>query len=78
MYPTLLQKQCLQLLDIVFQHSYNKSKALPIISECLGDCLTDELTVLLQGVQCILDGLVNCLLNCATHFFDLVHTAAWL
>lgn len=80
MYLTLLQKQCLQLLDkgSVFLHSYKQSKDLPIISECLSDCLTDELTILLQGVQCILNGLVNCLLNCATHFFDLVHTAAWL
>lgn len=50
----------------------------PVIYERIIDGLTDKLTVLLQGVECILDCLVNSFLDGATHLFNLVHTATWL
>lgn len=50
----------------------------PVIYERIIDGLTDELTVLLQGVECILDCLVNSFLDGTTHLFNLVHTATWL
>lgn len=51
---------------------------LPVDTEAVSDGLTDELTVFLQGVECILDRLVDRFLDGATHLLDLVDTAAWL
>lgn len=78
-----MQKRCGQLLDkdsvLGFFLTIPTIKAdLPVTCKCLCDCITNKFTILLQGVQRILDGLVNSLLNCAAHLFDLVHTAAWL
>lgn len=50
----------------------------PVINERISDGLADELTVLLQGVECVLDRLVNSFLDGATHLLNLVHTATWL
>lgn len=51
---------------------------LPVDAESVSDGLTDKLTVLLQGVECILDRLVDSFLDGATHLLDLVDTATWL
>lgn len=51
---------------------------LPVVSECISDGLADDLTVLLQGVECILDCLVNSFLDGATYLLDLVDAATWL
>ena len=51
---------------------------LPVNSERVGDCFGDDLAVLLQGVQGVLDCLVDGLLHGATHLLNLVHTATRL
>lgn len=51
---------------------------LPVVTQRISDGLADELTVLLQGVECILDCLVNGFLDGATHLLNLVYTATWL
>lgn len=50
----------------------------PVINERISDGLAGEFTVLLQGVECVLDRLVNSFLDGATHLLNLVHTATWL
>lgn len=50
----------------------------PVINKRISDGLADEFTVLLQGVESVLDGLVNSFLDGATHLLNLVHTATWL
>lgn len=51
---------------------------LPVSAELISDGLTDKLTVFLQGVECILDCLVDRFLDGATHLLNLVDTATWL
>lgn len=51
---------------------------LPVVNERISDGLADELAVLLQGVERILDCLVNSFLDGATHLLNLVDAATWL
>lgn len=51
---------------------------LPVVNERISDGLADDLAVLLQGVECILDGLVDGFFYGATHLLNLVDTATRL
>lgn len=51
---------------------------LPVINELVCDSLNNELAVPLQGVECVLDRLVDSFLDGATNLLDLVDAAAWL
>lgn len=52
--------------------------SVPVIFECIRYGLADELTVFLQRVEGVLNGLVNGFFNGTTHFLNLVDTTTWL